>query len=272
MKKLLAFLLLGLAIIAIPAYFYLHRPVKSDKQPLILGHGGMGVRSMHPLNSAGSINKAFTYPVDGTEIDVKVSLDGELIAFHDGTLEESTSCKRNVASTLSKDLENCEYNSMIHSENVQRLNSILDSSYPDGTIFSLDLKPDGQVEGDFLVGFGMELVKLTQDYPQYQFLIESQSREFLSSLKMAGAKAKLFYYGNRENIASQIVAHHEFDGISINIENITKQEVQSIQNRGFEVMLWGCGSVFSNRKALEMEPDIIQTDAIPSMIKILEKE
>ena len=257
------------AALAFGLFLYLHRAVDIENTPLILGHGGMGVRSTYPLNSLKSVSKALSYQIAGTELDVKMSSDGELIAFHDSELSKNTSCSGYVVVSSTSDLANCKYSSLFHSEYIATVKSILDLNYPRGTVFSLDLKLDSLINGDTEIGFGMELVRLTQDYPQYDFFIESQDAEFLASLKMENATAKFFYYGHDSETARQTVKKFDLDGISINMNNISESDVRSVQNQGFKVMIWGCGSVLSNRQALEMQPDIIQTDAIPSMMRIL---
>lgn len=260
-----------LTALAFGLFIYLHRSVDIESTPLILGHGGMGVRSSYPLNSVKSVSKALSYQIAGTELDVKMSSDGALIAFHDSELSDNTSCNGCVAASSASDLVKCEYSSLFHSEYIGTVRSILNLDHPSGTVFSLDLKPDSLIIGDAEIGFGMALVRLTQDYPQYDFLIESQDAEFLASLKLEKARAKFFYYGHNPAAATQTVLNHGLDGISVNMNNISELDIRSVQNQGFKVMIWGCGSVLSNRQALQMQPDIIQTDAIPSMMRILRR-
>ena len=255
--------------LAFGLFLYLHRALDMENIPLILGHGGMGVQSSFPLNSLKSVSKALSYQVAGTELDVKISADGTLIAFHDSELSENTSCNGCVAASTASDLIQCQYTSLFHSEDIATVRSILNLNHPNGTVFSLDLKPDSLTISKTEIGFGMELVRLAQEYPQYDFFIESQDAEFLASLKMENARAKFFYYGHDSETARQTVKKFDLDGISINMDNISESEIRSVQNQGFKVMIWGCGSVLSNRQALEMQPDIIQTDAIPSMMRIL---
>lgn len=269
MKHFTTWLVVGIVLVA-GVFFYLHRPVHIANTPTILGHGGMGVQSSYPLNSSGSINKALGYPIAGTEIDVKFSSDGELIAFHDSKLELSSNCNGTVATSLSKDLLECNYESFFHSENICSLNSILESDYPDGTIFSLDLKPDEQIKGDLMLDFHKSLIETINAFPQYQFLLESQSIELLTNIKLHNPNATFFFYGHEPNEAIQLALDKSLDGVSINMENVSKADIKSAQSKGIQIMIWGCGSVISNRDALELEADIVQTDAIPSMVRILD--
>src|SRR5690606_4742217 len=56
----------------------------------ILGHGGMGISSTYPMNSVESIMNCIHLNSDGTEIDVQMTNDGVLVAFHDETLDNLT--------------------------------------------------------------------------------------------------------------------------------------------------------------------------------------
>ena len=56
----------------------------------VLGHGGMGIGETYPMNSFESILNCLNLGADGTEIDVQMTKDGVLVAFHDESLEHST--------------------------------------------------------------------------------------------------------------------------------------------------------------------------------------
>ena len=92
MKKTILFGLAAVVVIAVITWNLLQLPVDIDKKPLILGHGGMGVSSAIPINSKSSIEKALSYPIQGTELDVRMTADEVLIAFHDNALANNTSC------------------------------------------------------------------------------------------------------------------------------------------------------------------------------------
>lgn len=272
MLKRIGIGLIAIAVLAIGLAIYLCRPVHVKKVPVILGHGGMGVRSMLPINSYRSINKALSFPIDGTEMDVKITPDGVLVAFHDQELEKCTNCKGNVASTLYTDLENCRYSSLLYPEKISSLREILESPYPDSTVFSFDLKLDPQIEGESISVLVTVLRGLINEFPQYLYLIESQSLIALDELKYWKTPAKLFYYGHRPSSAIQLAMVHQFDGISMEMDLIDSKEVEGAKQSGLKVMLWGTGSVFSNRKILQLQPDIIQTDDIRSMVYLLDRD
>ena len=60
----------------------------SPKNPLIIGH--RGARGHVAENTIPSIEKALALGVDGIEIDIFKCATGELVVFHDKTLEKLT--------------------------------------------------------------------------------------------------------------------------------------------------------------------------------------
>ena len=60
----------------------------SVTQPLVVGH--RGARGHVAENTVASVKKALELGVDGIEIDVFVCASGELVVFHDKTLDKLT--------------------------------------------------------------------------------------------------------------------------------------------------------------------------------------
>ncbi|MCF8277245.1 MAG: hypothetical protein K9J17_10975 [Flavobacteriales bacterium] len=262
------FLIAGLALLVffLAGWIYIHRSIEIENVPIILGHGGMGVRSSIPLDSKRSIQEALSYPINGTELDVKMTHDSVLVSFHDGSLDKATQCSGTVASKTFSELNSCQTSGWFSSEPISDLASILNGNWRDGTIFSLDLKPD---EGVDMKVFVRQLNSITSTFPQYRFLIESQDLQLLSIVKTAGVNAELFYYAHEPTADIDQAVKSNLDGISIEMNLLKPEDVERAKNAGIKVMIWGCGDVFSNRKALLLSADIIQTDDIASMMRIL---
>lgn len=229
----------------------------------------MGVQSALPLDSKASISKALSYPIHGVEVDVKMTSDAMLVAFHDSKLEEASNCSGSVYDKTFTELRNCENRTRLNAEPISSVEEILNYGITDGTTISLDLKPDSKTE-DYKNTFTKQIARLTSKFTQFHFLVESNDKDLLQHLDSMHANAKLFYYCNSISGGTDVCSEHRFTGISIDMKFIADpSEIKSAQNAGFEVMLWGCGSVFSNREALKYRPDIIQTDDIESMMRIL---
>lgn len=61
---------------------------RDDERPMVVGHRGAAAEE--PPNTLAGIRRALEYDVDGVEIDVRRTADGELVLFHDPILDWST--------------------------------------------------------------------------------------------------------------------------------------------------------------------------------------
>ena len=109
---------------AIAIHSFIYRPVSIPKHPIILGHGGMGIRSIQPLNSEASLLEAISYPIDGTELDVRMTADCVLVALHDNDLSLSTSCSGSVSSKRYSELIECINSTWLNSSNISSIDSL----------------------------------------------------------------------------------------------------------------------------------------------------
>jgi glycerophosphoryl diester phosphodiesterase len=271
LKKKLPFIALFLLIIGLIAWKYVHRPVKLEKQPIILGHGGMGVRSSYTLDSKRSVELALSFPIEGTEIDVRMTSDNVLIAYHDEELPVHTGCPGKVWEKTYPEMYECSHGVFHKAEPVDALDTLLSYSWKDGTIFSLDLKPEGDIDSLRMMQFQSNVNKVVNQFPQFRFLIESQDLNLLASLNKMSVQAELFYYAQDGETGIESVKKNQLSGISINASYITKQQISDAKTANITVMIWGTGSVFSNREFLGWGADIIQTDGIKSMVTLLDR-
>jgi len=68
------------------------RPMPAnDSKVMIIAH--RGARSLAPENSISAAKRAFENHADGWELDVAMSVDGELVVLHDDTLERTSNVK-----------------------------------------------------------------------------------------------------------------------------------------------------------------------------------
>lgn len=63
----------------------------NDSKVMIIAH--RGARSLAPENSISAAKRAFENHADGWELDVAMSVDGELVVLHDDTLERTSNVK-----------------------------------------------------------------------------------------------------------------------------------------------------------------------------------
>ena len=255
-------------LLAVVVHSFLHRPVEIKHPPLILGHGGSGIRSAYHLNSLESIHRAFAYPIDGIELDVQITADTVLVAFHDSTLEINTNCKGRISEMTLENLRACKQSTWFNETSISTVEEIIDSV--DGNmIFSLDLKQTFVKPERLRRSYIQQLASLIQTYPRHQFLFESPDIQILNEIRTESQSANLFLLTEDVDIAVETARSNGLTGLSVNLNAITLHDMEKIKNQNLQIMLWGTGSVLSNRDALNLEPDIIQTDDIESIMKLL---
>lgn len=69
------------------------------------GHGGMGVGFDYPIDTWESIEPVLRIGADGTEMDVQMTRDSVLEAYHNSYLSESTACNGTINDNLWADIE-----------------------------------------------------------------------------------------------------------------------------------------------------------------------
>lgn len=209
------------------------------------------------------------HPIDGVEIDVKMTRDSVLVAFHADKLESVSDCSGSVDGKNWDELNRCRQRGWFSKEPISTVDKILRPLIKrKGTIVSLDLKPDTESE-PYLKTFTTQITRLIRSYPEIRFLVESNRPELLSSIAKMNERAETFIYCNDMNEGISICQRNGLTGVTIDMKYIQNKElIIHARSQQVKTMLWGCGSVFSNRKALELKPNLIQTDHIRSIVNI----
>lgn len=253
------------AISLVAVHAYLNRPFETDNSITVLGHGGMGVRSTFPLNSIASINEAMSYDIDGVELDVQITADNRLVAFHDDLLDSHTNCTGSVSELRTDEMADCEHSTWLRKSHISLLSEVLDE-IPDGATVSLDVKPTTRIPE-----LTAELRNIITSKPRVQFLIESRDEQLLTTCKHALPQVEYFLLCDGEMICIEMAEAENLDGISVDLKYLNDSVTTVIRERKLKLMIWGAGSAISNRQAAEFQPDIIQTDHIWSAVKILKE-
>jgi glycerophosphoryl diester phosphodiesterase len=111
----------------------------------ILGHAGMGHSSQYPMNSLESVLSAFALNVDGVEIDVQMTKDSVLIAYHEEQLQLNTTGSGWISENTWAAVSQAYFTDYPHAKyRIRTLDEIaaVVKNYP-GAILNLDLKQLG---------------------------------------------------------------------------------------------------------------------------------
>ena len=93
----------------------------SSKNPVIIGH--RGAKGHLAENTLPSISKAIELGVDGIEIDIFKCASGELVVFHDKTLEKLTNSTGYIEELVLDSIRRIE---VLNGYSIPRLEEVLD--------------------------------------------------------------------------------------------------------------------------------------------------
>ena len=240
----------------------------------VLGHGGMGIHSLLPMNSFASVSTCIEKGAAGTELDVQLSKDGKLVAFHDMDLSESTNSCGLVNNYTWEELKEVRYTDYSISTNyplmlVEEIIEGLDDS--EDLIFSFDCKlyTDSSDQEDYFNSFSSALIALIDGY-NIDCFVESQDSSFLQLIKSQRSFYKFLYYPQSfEDGFDQSVAN-DFYGMSISTDHITGEELELAHENGLWVTLWNVRTRARNKAAILKNPDCIQADKLDHLINLLD--
>ncbi len=240
---------------------------------LLLGHGGMGEQFKYPVNSYESVEPCLRIGADGTEIDVQMSKDNVLIAFHNESLDDWASCEGKIYQKLWTDIDGCKfsspYSSQIYIMSLENLLNRLKS--PEKYYFSLDCKIPSEVSREYKEHFANAILKIASKFHLAEKLfIEARDKEFLQILKQKAPAFNLFLIVSSP-FRLEEVQKEGFTGISTDFQNITEDEVRKAHDLGLFVMLWNISKKKENIEAIEKNPDILQSDKIIHLLKLFGK-
>jgi glycerophosphoryl diester phosphodiesterase len=241
----------------------------------VFGHGGMGIKSLYPIDSWPSLEKCLELGADGTEIDIQITKDSVAVAYHHQKLEDGTNCYGVVSEKLWQEIDGCDHSSVYNNVRVERLADIFDKiGHLQEHVFTFDCKlyssePDRQA---YLSRYANALIKLIDDHDiSSNVFIESQDSSFLRMIRQRRPGLKLFIYPSSFESGLAIAEAMDLYGITTHYKDITKAQVELAHLKGIYITLWGMQSRKENLQALEKSPDYTQSDEMVHLLKMFGK-
>ncbi len=221
----------------------------------VLGHGGMGIKSLLPLDSYPSLLKAYNF-LDGTEGDVQLTKDCVLVYWHDGSLPGKLGFVSSVV------YDSLPFNRYVFKKyDIISVNSFL-SSIDSGKIVSLDIKTYGLDDVSKKI-FAKKLKSIANKYGgKNKVFFETHDDVILNELSKKHSNYILFYYANGVQDAINECNSSKVDGISMHFKFADALAVKKIKDKGCKVMLWGMHNVRDLKKAFGYGADYYQTDKV----------
>ncbi len=242
----------------------------------VLGHAGMGYGDTYPMNSMESLIACLSAGSDGTELDVQITKDGKLVAFHDEELNAKTNFTGRVNAYTKAELETCQYTINPNlSYSLLFLDDLFQHPKAATKRFSLDIKSvyhNPTSVSDSL--FAAAVFQLITTYNLKQRItIESYSVSFLNELNELDPELELYFYpGTTYEAGLPVVLQNGFDGLTISAESLTASQVENAHSLGIKIITWGMRNKKENKSAVALNPDVIETDDVKYLLRYLNKK
>lgn len=252
----------------------------------VIGHGGNGFQSERnqlPHNSFSSIIKAVeANQADGVELDVQISRDGELILYHDRTLQSMTDCSGCIINNTTDVILKCKYKNdfytnVFENETVIKLETILErfSKRKLKPLLFLDIKLFNNCSKSFYMEreiFTKTLNSIIDKYNASKWVfVQSTDTDFLDSLKQLNKDLSLIIEGGNAEETIEIAKIKRYYGIISSNNSIFSENVKKGHSAGLKVVIFDVKTREGSIEAINKYPDFIQTDNIPLLQQCLKK-
>lgn len=239
-----------------------------------LGHAGMGNKNIYPSNSYESIFKCLNLGMDGTEMDVQLTKDGVLVAYHGNDLSDATDISGIINSMTWDEVKNARYIGAPYMDysiiSVDQLFLSIPNIKKYKFTFDCKLYTETSNLDAFYQAFTTSINEIVDKYDiGRNICIESGSIEFLKLLKKQPQHYKLFIYPDDFDSGLAIAKAIGIYGITISSSEINTEQVKQAHDNNIRIALWGVGSESENADAINKNPDFIQTDDIAGLLYLL---
>ena len=196
---------------------------------LKIGH--RGAKGHEPENTLISFQKALDMQVDGIELDVHLSADGELIVIHDETIDRTTNGIGLVNTLSLRQLKKCRINN--HHEPL--LSEVFDLVNKNCFI-NIELKSYETAE---------KVVELIEDYVSEknwkyeQFLISSFDWNALQQVRFLNERIQIGVLTETDlDLALAFAKFIQAKSIHPHFHMLSEENVSKIQSKGLQVFPW----------------------------------
>lgn len=240
----------------------------------ILGHGGMGIASTYPMNSFESIANCINLGTDGSEMDVQMTKDGVLVAFHDYDLSTKTDLKGVVNSLTWEQIKNGHYNESPYMTyaiiSLEQLFSNITNVAAYRFTFDCKLYRETTDDTAYINQFTDAIIEIVEKYDlQRKICIESGDKGFLKVLQSKRSRYRLFIYPQNFEEGLNTAKELGLYGITLSTNQISGAQIEAAHNEGLRVTIWDAHTEQENYEAIQKNPDFIQTDDVKYLVGLL---
>ncbi len=241
----------------------------------ILGHGGSGVSSLYPIDALESILNCLNKDSEGSEMDLQITSDNVIVLYHDELLESNTTGEGKIRDHTWAEIQEFRYAATPYSAyGISSLEMLIDAvGQSQDYRFSFDIKvnkSENESISQYIADFTNTLDSIIDQYNyESNVFIEAQNTDFLNAFQLLNPNVKLFYYPQEFQLGFDIAMSSGYDGITMSNDLITEADVVTAHNAGLQVIIWRTHNQKEHIDAIEKNPDIIETDNLDNLIKLL---
>ena len=217
--------------------FFMYCSLLLNSQESILNIGHRGAKGHIAENTIASIHKAIDLGADGIEIDVFLCKSGEIVLFHDKTLEKLTNGDGNIED---KNLEELRKLKVLNSSySIPTLEEVLKSIDKD-VFLNIELKGRNTGEGS------LSLIKKYVKRNKIEFnniLFSSFNWEELKDLRSLSDKVQLALITEQDPLlAIDYALKLKAVAINPNYKDLNEQIISKINKKGLKIYTWTVNS------------------------------
>lgn len=251
------------------------------KKPLIIAH--RGASGLVPENTLIAFEKAIEIGVDRIEMDLRQTIDGEVIVLHDKTIRRTTNGWGSARKLSLKKIQRYSAGSWFHydfsTEKVPTFKEVLELVAGRTTLL-LEIK-DGS---PYHHGIEKNVIDLIDKYDAHKWcIVQSFNDKVLRNFRqLPGLNSdvqKLFeivipvapFIGGSK-FTYKGIRHYDFaQEVNVNFKNVTPLVVRKVHKMGKKINVWTVNDEFDLRLFVEMGVDGIITDYPDRLKRILEE-
>lgn len=232
----------------------------------IIGHAGSGLNtstSLYTDNSYEAVQYAASFDgIDGVEVDIQCSSSNSAWLFHDDKLDDRTDGSGCIPSSSDDYLEDIHYAGWENEKLVKLVN--LNFPYAQKRLF-LDVRSSNWCTQQMLDQQQViQSIELGLPAGQTDVTVVTNQVEWVHLFYLKGWKVFLNLSSAQSYLTSSIVS--ETVGVCIRNNEISGEEVKSVQQTGKEVIIFDVRSPKGIRKAFKKYPDYVMTDNLKAAI------
>lgn len=231
------------------------RPDFLEHKTYITSHRGNS--SVAPENTVSAIRAAKKERADAAEIDVQLTLDGQVVVIHDFNLSRLAGDSRRVVDLKLQELKELEVGSWFseefRGEKIPTLGEVIEESGNE-ILLNIELKPSNDEEK-----LARAVVDILENYDYFDHvIISSLNKDALLAVKSLKPSVDVGY------IIPLALGNFDFneniDFYSLEMSFVTKNLVEKLKNQDKEVHVWTVNSEEDLKKMQRLQVDNIITD------------